>query len=116
MESSVYDQFAELERRHFWFRGRRSIFFDLLAREPWQLDQCRGAVRAVDVPGVTCSGHRVVGLHAVDAEGDAFGAHLDEFHGPEPGAVDLDGEAIASEAVSNFKLDLPGPEGDPLGL
>lgn len=33
MEASVYDQFAELERRHFWFRGRRQIFFDLLARE-----------------------------------------------------------------------------------
>lgn len=32
MEASVYDQFAELEKRHFWFRGRRRIFFDLLDR------------------------------------------------------------------------------------
>lgn len=33
MEASVYDQFAELEKRHFWFRGRRAIFFDLIERE-----------------------------------------------------------------------------------
>ena len=33
MDASVYDQFAELNRHHFWFRGRRKIFFDLLARE-----------------------------------------------------------------------------------
>jgi SAM-dependent methyltransferase len=33
LEATVYDQFAELERRHFWFRGRRAIFFDLLRRE-----------------------------------------------------------------------------------
>ncbi|MCA8944353.1 MAG: methyltransferase domain-containing protein [Planctomycetes bacterium] len=33
MEASVYDQFAELEDHHFWFRGRREIFFDLLDRE-----------------------------------------------------------------------------------
>lgn len=33
MEASVYEQFAELEKNHFWFRGRRRIFFDLLDRE-----------------------------------------------------------------------------------
>lgn len=33
MEASVYDQFAVLERNHFWFRGRREIFFDLIERE-----------------------------------------------------------------------------------
>ncbi|MCC6781282.1 MAG: methyltransferase domain-containing protein [Planctomycetes bacterium] len=33
METHIYDQFAALEQRHFWFRGRRAIFFDLLARE-----------------------------------------------------------------------------------
>ena len=33
MEASVYDQFAELEERHFWFRGRRTIFSDLIERE-----------------------------------------------------------------------------------
>ena len=32
MEKHVYDQFAELETTHFWFHGRREIFFDLLAR------------------------------------------------------------------------------------
>jgi SAM-dependent methyltransferase len=32
METTVYEQFAELERTHFWFRGRRRIFFDLLGR------------------------------------------------------------------------------------
>ncbi len=30
MEGTVYEQFAELEQYHFWFRGRRRIFFDLL--------------------------------------------------------------------------------------
>ena len=33
MDPHIYDQFAELEERHFWFRGRRAIFFDLIARE-----------------------------------------------------------------------------------
>lgn len=33
MEAAVYEQFAELERNHFWFRGRRKIFFDLLEGE-----------------------------------------------------------------------------------
>lgn len=30
MEAHVYDQFADLEESHFWFAGRRRIFFDLL--------------------------------------------------------------------------------------
>lgn len=33
MEATVYEQFAELERDHFWFVGRRRIFFDQLDRE-----------------------------------------------------------------------------------
>lgn len=33
METHIYDQFAALEDRHFWFRGRRAIFFDLIERE-----------------------------------------------------------------------------------
>jgi SAM-dependent methyltransferase len=33
MEAHVYEQFARLEERHFWFRGRRNIFFDLLDQE-----------------------------------------------------------------------------------
>lgn len=32
MERTVYEQFAELEKTHFWFRGRRAIFFDLIER------------------------------------------------------------------------------------
>lgn len=32
MEETVYRQFYELEERHFWFIGRRRIFFDLLER------------------------------------------------------------------------------------
>ena len=32
MEVSGYQQFAELEENHFWFRGRRIIFFHLLDR------------------------------------------------------------------------------------
>lgn len=30
MELTAYRQFAELEEEHFWFRGRRRIFFSLL--------------------------------------------------------------------------------------
>jgi SAM-dependent methyltransferase len=30
MELTAYRQFAELEEKHFWFRGRRRIFFHLL--------------------------------------------------------------------------------------
>jgi SAM-dependent methyltransferase len=32
MESTAYRQFVELEEQHFWFRGRRRIFFHLLDR------------------------------------------------------------------------------------
>ena len=32
MEATVYEQFAKLEEDHFWFQGRRRIFFDLLDR------------------------------------------------------------------------------------
>jgi SAM-dependent methyltransferase len=32
MELSVYEQFAQLEEGHFWFKGRRTIFFDLIRR------------------------------------------------------------------------------------
>ena len=30
MELSVYEQFAQLEEGHFWFQGRRTIFFDMI--------------------------------------------------------------------------------------
>ena len=39
MEATAYRQFAELEESHFWFIGRRRIFFHLLDRE---LDGRRG--------------------------------------------------------------------------
>lgn len=32
MEPTVYEQFAKLEEGHFWFKGRRTIFFDLIER------------------------------------------------------------------------------------
>lgn len=32
MEAHVYEQFARLQESHFWFRGRRAIFFDLIDR------------------------------------------------------------------------------------
>jgi len=32
MEPTVYEQFAHLEEGHFWFKGRRAIFFDLIQR------------------------------------------------------------------------------------
>jgi len=31
MEATAYRQFEELERTHWWFRGRRSVYFGLLA-------------------------------------------------------------------------------------
>jgi SAM-dependent methyltransferase len=39
MEETAYRQFIELEQNHFWFAGRRRIFFHLLERE---LDGRRG--------------------------------------------------------------------------
>jgi 2-polyprenyl-3-methyl-5-hydroxy-6-metoxy-1,4-benzoquinol methylase len=33
MDARVYEQFRNLQANHFWFIGRRRIFFDLLARE-----------------------------------------------------------------------------------
>lgn len=33
MDQTAYRQFIELERSHFWFVGRRRIFFELLDRE-----------------------------------------------------------------------------------
>lgn len=33
MESTVYQQFADLEENHFWFRGRRQIFFELIEQD-----------------------------------------------------------------------------------
>ena len=32
MEDAVYQEFLELEQRHWWFRGRRAIFISLLDR------------------------------------------------------------------------------------
>lgn len=45
MEDTAYRQFIELERSHFWFVGRRRIFFHLLDRE---LDG-RGDLTVLDV-------------------------------------------------------------------
>lgn len=33
MDARVYEQFANLQENHFWFIGRRNIFFDLLERQ-----------------------------------------------------------------------------------
>src|SRR5687768_8203299 len=33
MDPTAFRQFVELEERHFWFVGRRRIFFHLLDRE-----------------------------------------------------------------------------------
>lgn len=33
MDARVYEQFANLQENHFWFIGRRNIFFDLIERE-----------------------------------------------------------------------------------
>ena len=30
MDANAYRQFLELERTHWWFRGRRSVYFGLL--------------------------------------------------------------------------------------
>jgi len=47
MERAAYRQFADLEESHFWFRGRRSIFFHLL-------DRFVGPGRDLDVLEVGC--------------------------------------------------------------
>ena len=47
MELTAYQQFAELEEEHFWFRGRRAIFFTLL-------DNLLGDRRDLNVLEVGC--------------------------------------------------------------
>ncbi len=51
MEAHVYDQFAALEDSHFWFRGRRRIFFDLLDR---RVAPARAAGRPLEVLEIGC--------------------------------------------------------------
>ena len=45
MEGKVYQQFLELERDHWWFRGRRKVYLDILDAQ-WG-DMPRG--RALDL-------------------------------------------------------------------
>ena len=47
MDPAAYEQFATLEETHFWFRGRRDIFFEIL-------DQRFAARPAMDVLEVGC--------------------------------------------------------------
>jgi SAM-dependent methyltransferase len=73
LEASVYDQFAELERRHFWFRGRRTIFFDLLARE---LGEARSGLDILEVGcgpgGMMVPLARFGRVHGLDISHDAM--------------------------------------------
>jgi len=72
MEAVVYDQFAELEQRHFWFRGRRTIFFDLLARELGE-DRDRDVLEIGCGPGAMLEGLARFGrVHAMDVAHDAM--------------------------------------------
>ncbi|MBK8977837.1 MAG: class I SAM-dependent methyltransferase [Planctomycetes bacterium] len=81
MEATVYDQFAQLEERHFWFRGRRQIFFDLL-------DRVIGDRRGLDVLEIGCGpGGMLPSLakygrvHALDISHDAMRyCHRRGFH------------------------------------
>jgi SAM-dependent methyltransferase len=69
LEQSVYEQFAELQETHFWFRGRRAIFFDLLDRVIGE------RVNGLDVLEIGCGPGAMLGplrrygrVHALDIE------------------------------------------------
>lgn len=54
MEATVYEQFAKLEENHFWFQGRRNIFFDLL-------DRAVGDRRDLDILEIGCGAGGMLG-------------------------------------------------------
>ncbi len=54
MEANVYEQFAELEHHHFWFIGRRQIFFD-------QLDRMLAGKRGLAILEVGCGAGGMLG-------------------------------------------------------
>ncbi len=68
MERAAYEQFVRLEQDHFWFRGRRTIFFDLLDR---QLAN-RGTLRVMEL-GCGAGGM----LRRLSAYGPAAGVEID---------------------------------------
>lgn len=68
MDKAAYDQFVKLEEDHFWFRGRRSIFLDVLDRH----FRDRGPVRVVEV-GCGAGGF----LPRLDGLGTSIGIELE---------------------------------------
>ena len=69
MDQAAYTQFRELERDHWWFRGRRAIFFDVLDRAL----RGRAAVRTLDL-GCGMGGM----LGPLARYGPAFGTDVSE--------------------------------------
>lgn len=72
MEASVYDQFAELEQRHFWFRGRRRIFFDLLDRALERREDLEVLEVGCGPGGMLDNLSRYGRVHALDIAHDAM--------------------------------------------
>lgn len=70
MDPRVYEQFRDLQENHFWFIGRRRIFFDLLQREVGP-----GSARAVLEIGCGAGGMlkplaRFGSVHGIDVATD----------------------------------------------
>lgn len=68
MDRAAYEQFATLEEDHFWFRGRRAIFFTLL-------DRYVDGRRDLNVLEIGCGAGGL--LRRLSAYGAATGVELD---------------------------------------
>ena len=65
MEAKAYQQFLELERNHWWFRGRRAVYFGLLRQHLNGTQPARvldlGCGMGGFLPGLTEIGERIIG-------------------------------------------------------
>jgi SAM-dependent methyltransferase len=88
VDRAAYDQFVELEESHFWFRGRRAIFFDVLDRELTER-------RDLDVLEIGCgAGGFLDGLQRVGhSTGVELDAELARLCGSRSGAATVCGDA-----------------------
>lgn len=99
MEIAAYRQFAELEEEHFWFRGRRKIFFTLL-------DQQLAGRRGLRVLEIGCGAGGL--LRRLERYGSPTGLELS----PELSALCRERSGRPTICGNAYELPLPGASQD----